>query len=184
MFAKDDRWISNGCVRLEDYRRFATWVFGADAAAEPAPASRGIDLPRPVPVYMTYLTVAPRGNGVVFRPDPYGFDALAMPQMFGPGTQLASLLGTAARPFVDGPCQRRFLRGLVRAEANWGGSDMKLRGLDRAGAGRWPPRVRPGRTGRPAGQAGAAASEPAKPEPPRSRRSARPGTAASSAASA
>jgi murein L,D-transpeptidase YcbB/YkuD len=41
-----------------------------------------VDLPRPVPVYMTYLTVAPSpGNGVVFRPDPYGFDALAMPQM-------------------------------------------------------------------------------------------------------
>ena len=29
-----DRWISNGCVRLEDYRRFATWVFGRDAAAD------------------------------------------------------------------------------------------------------------------------------------------------------
>ena len=41
-----------------------------------------IELPRPVPVYMTYLTVAPSSpNGVVFRPDPYGFDALAMPQM-------------------------------------------------------------------------------------------------------
>ena len=24
----DDRWISNGCVRLQDYRRFAGWVFG------------------------------------------------------------------------------------------------------------------------------------------------------------
>jgi L,D-transpeptidase YcbB len=40
---------------------------------------------------MTYLTVAPRGNGIVFRPDPYGFDALAMPQMFGPGMQVASI---------------------------------------------------------------------------------------------
>jgi hypothetical protein len=39
---------------------------------------------------MTYLTVAPSngGSGVVFRPDPYGFDALAMPQMFG--SQIAS----------------------------------------------------------------------------------------------
>jgi murein L,D-transpeptidase YcbB/YkuD len=42
-----------------------------------------------VPVYFTYLTVAPAGHGVVFRPDPYGWDALAMPQMFGP--RLASL---------------------------------------------------------------------------------------------
>jgi len=33
-------------------------------------------------VYMTYLTAEPSpGNGVVFRPDPYGFDTLAMPQM-------------------------------------------------------------------------------------------------------
>ena len=41
-----------------------------------------------MPVYMTYLTVAASPNGVTFRPDPYGFDALAMPQMFG--NQLAS----------------------------------------------------------------------------------------------
>jgi hypothetical protein len=33
---------------------------------------------------MTYLTAEPSPNhGVVFRPDPYGFDAQAMPQMFG-----------------------------------------------------------------------------------------------------
>ena len=39
---------------------------------------------------MTYLTVAPSTNGVVFRPDPYGFDALAMPQMFGSASKIAS----------------------------------------------------------------------------------------------
>ncbi len=82
LFANDDRWISNGCVRLEDYRRFATWVFGRAPQPTSAPEQR-IDLPRPVPVYMTYLTVRSTGNGVTFRPDPYGFDALAMPQMFG-----------------------------------------------------------------------------------------------------
>ena len=88
-----DRWISNGCVRLEDYRRFATWVFGR----MPQPTSAReqiINLPRPVPIYMTYLTVKATGSGVMFRPDPYGFDALAMPQMFGSAT--ASL--TAASP--------------------------------------------------------------------------------------
>jgi murein L,D-transpeptidase YcbB/YkuD len=81
LFSKSDRWLSNGCVRLEDYRRFATWVFGR----MPRPSSEleeEIELPRPVPIYMTYLTVAPSANGVVFRSDPYGFDALAMPQMF------------------------------------------------------------------------------------------------------
>jgi murein L,D-transpeptidase YcbB/YkuD len=91
LFAKDDRWISNGCVRLEDYRRFASWVFGRMPPVGPEPEQR-IDLPRPVPIYMTYLTVAPGGvGGVLFRPDPYGFDALAMPQMFGPPARIASI---------------------------------------------------------------------------------------------
>jgi murein L,D-transpeptidase YcbB/YkuD len=84
-----DRWISNGCVRLEDYQRFARWVFGQS----PRPSSQReqvIALPRPVPIYLTYLTVQTRGNGVVFLPDPYGWDALAMPQMFGPATRIAS----------------------------------------------------------------------------------------------
>jgi murein L,D-transpeptidase YcbB/YkuD len=78
-----DRWISNGCVRLEDYRRFARWVFGT--VPQTSAREQRIDLPRPVPVYLTYLTVEPApGHGVVFRPDRYGFDAQAMPQMFGP----------------------------------------------------------------------------------------------------
>ncbi len=89
LFAKDDRWISNGCVRLEDYKRFASWVFGRMPAVTSAREQR-IDLPKPVPVYLTYLTVTPRGNGIVFQPDPYGFDALAMPQMFGPAARIAS----------------------------------------------------------------------------------------------
>jgi murein L,D-transpeptidase YcbB/YkuD len=49
-----------------------------------------VDLPRSVPVYMTYLTVAATANGVTFRPDIYGFDALAMPQMFGGTASIAS----------------------------------------------------------------------------------------------
>lgn len=89
LFAQSERHLSNGCVRLEDYRRFASWVFGY----VPQPTSQyeqRFSLPRPVPVYMTYLTVAPSANGVIFRPDPYGFDALAMPQMFEPASKVAS----------------------------------------------------------------------------------------------
>jgi L,D-transpeptidase YcbB len=86
-FGQDDRWISNGCVRLEDYRRFAAWVFGRP----PAPANgyeRTIELPRPVPVFMTYFTVSPGPDGrLVFRPDPYGHDQEALPQMFGSDAQ-------------------------------------------------------------------------------------------------
>lgn len=88
LFAQDERHLSNGCVRLQDYRRFAGWVFGGLPQA--SQAEQVFELPRPVPVYMTYLTVAAGPNGVTFRPDPYGFDSLAMPQMFGPAQQLAS----------------------------------------------------------------------------------------------
>lgn len=89
LFSKQDRWISNGCVRLEDYRRFASWVFGG------VPEGRSgreevVNVQEPVPVFMTYMTVAPRGNGVQFRADPYQYDELAMEQMFGPANQLAA----------------------------------------------------------------------------------------------
>lgn len=81
LFEQDDRWLSNGCVRLQDYRRFATWVFGNVPQATSS-VEQPFTLPKPVPVYMTYLTVVPDQGSVVFRPDPYGFDTLAMPQMF------------------------------------------------------------------------------------------------------
>jgi murein L,D-transpeptidase YcbB/YkuD len=83
LFAQDERHLSNGCVRLSDYRRFADWVFGRMPQAS-SPREQEFALPRPVPIYMTYLTVEALDNGVVtFRPDVYGFDAQAMPQMFG-----------------------------------------------------------------------------------------------------
>jgi murein L,D-transpeptidase YcbB/YkuD len=89
LFAESERHLSNGCVRLEDYRRFASWVFGYVPQATSQFEQR-FNLPRPVPVYMTYLTVAPTANGVIFRPDPYGLDTLAMPQMFGAPSKVAS----------------------------------------------------------------------------------------------
>lgn len=95
LFAEADRHLSNGCVRLEDYQRFATWVFGY-VPRPTGPSEEQFDLPRPVPVYMTYLTVKATGSGVTFRPDPYGFDALAIPQMFGGANRVAS----AAEPLA------------------------------------------------------------------------------------
>jgi murein L,D-transpeptidase YcbB/YkuD len=90
LFAEDERHLSNGCIRLSDYRRFAAWVFGRMPQAT-SPREQEFQLPRPVPVYMTYFTVDVLDNGVVsFRPDVYGFDSLAMPQMFGGAGQIAS----------------------------------------------------------------------------------------------
>ena len=57
-------------------------MFGAPPSVSGQP-EQVINLPRAVPIYLTYLSVQATPAGVVFRPAPYGFDALAMPQMFG-----------------------------------------------------------------------------------------------------
>ena len=90
LFSETNRWISNGCVRLEDYRRFASWVFGSVPQGRSG-REEAVNVPEPVPVFMTYLTVSQRGNGIQFRPDPYGFDDMAIQQMFGRSRELASV---------------------------------------------------------------------------------------------
>jgi L,D-transpeptidase YcbB len=78
-FTKNELWISNGCVRVEDYKRFATWLFGGYVPKGKDPkVEEEVDLPKPVPVYMTYLTVQPTANGVQFLTDHYGRDAHLM----------------------------------------------------------------------------------------------------------
>jgi murein L,D-transpeptidase YcbB/YkuD len=75
-FTKNELWISNGCVRVEDYKRFAAWLFGGYVPKGRDPKVEDeVDLPKPVPVYLTYLTVQPTATGVQFFPDPYGRDA-------------------------------------------------------------------------------------------------------------
>ncbi len=87
LFAKADRWISNGCVRLEDADRFTAWVYGG----KPQSAERETMVPvqNPVPVYMTYLTVEATNGGVQFRADPYNFDEGAAQRLFGPAQRYA-----------------------------------------------------------------------------------------------
>ncbi|HEY0147628.1 MAG TPA: L,D-transpeptidase family protein [Allosphingosinicella sp.] len=80
LFARSERAISSGCVRVEDAPRLAAWLFGG-AAPKPrgnAPEQE-VDLPEPVPVYLTYLTVLPaKGGGLVFGNDPYRRDPAAL----------------------------------------------------------------------------------------------------------
>jgi murein L,D-transpeptidase YcbB/YkuD len=78
-FTKNELWISNGCVRVEDYKRFATWLFdGYVPKGKDPKVEEEVDLPKPVPVYMTYLTVQPTADGVRFMEDHYGRDAHLM----------------------------------------------------------------------------------------------------------
>jgi L,D-transpeptidase YcbB len=87
-FTKNELWISNGCIRVEDYKRFAKWLFGGHVpqGADPK-VEEEVDLPKPVPVYMTYLTAQPTANGVQFFEDHYGRDAHLMERY---GSQLVA----------------------------------------------------------------------------------------------
>ena len=73
-FGKADRDLSNGCIRVEDYRRLATWLFGHDVAASGSGPEQHIPLPRGVPVYVTYLTMVPDASGIATFEDRYGWD--------------------------------------------------------------------------------------------------------------
>ena len=85
-FTKNELWISNGCVRVEDYARFARWLFNGPAPQGKNPkVEEEVNLPAPVPVYMTYLTAQPTSSGIQFMPDHYGRDAHLMERY---GTQL------------------------------------------------------------------------------------------------
>ena len=85
-FTKNELWISNGCVRLEDYKRVAKFLFdGIVPQGKNPKVEEHANLPDPIPVYMTYLTAQPTPDGVQFMPDHYGRDAHLMERF---GTQL------------------------------------------------------------------------------------------------
>ena len=68
---------SNGCVRLEDAARFERWLFNGRAPSpRGARAEQKVDLPQPVPIYITYLTAVPSGTSIVYFDDFYGKDQM------------------------------------------------------------------------------------------------------------
>ena len=78
LFAKSDRALSNGCVRLEDAPRFARWLMrGHDPVAGSTEPEQHIKLPQSVPVYLTYLTAQPRDGKLTYTADFYGLDKAA-----------------------------------------------------------------------------------------------------------
>lgn len=78
-FAREDRRLSSGCVRVEDAARLARWMFGGRTPVPSGASEERSDLPTPVPVYITYLTAAPSASGrAIFLVDPYGRDRAAL----------------------------------------------------------------------------------------------------------
>jgi L,D-transpeptidase YcbB len=75
LFGDASRTDSAGCVRLQHPARLATWIFGQKQAfdSKGAPDQR-VELPRPVPVYILYLTAQPGPDGISYPPDIYSRD--------------------------------------------------------------------------------------------------------------
>lgn len=76
LLSREDRQLSNGCVRLEDADRLGRWLLNGKSIAKTGtkPEQR-INLPTLVPVYITYLTAAPTDKGTIaFRKDVYRRD--------------------------------------------------------------------------------------------------------------
>ena len=79
-FALKDRHKSNGCIRLEHAEVLGKWLMGRDAVAPSSAAEQHVPLPKPVPVYVTYLTVQPQIGETTLAADVYGWDADAKVQ--------------------------------------------------------------------------------------------------------
>ena len=76
LFGKDDRHLSNGCIRLEKAWVLGKWMMGKALAerAKKAGAEEPMPFAAPVPVYLTYITTLPAKDGVRMLPDVYGIE--------------------------------------------------------------------------------------------------------------
>jgi murein L,D-transpeptidase YcbB/YkuD len=78
LFAQDDRTISHGCIRLQDAETLARWMLGRDPDAASSAPEQNVQLPTPVPIYVTYLTAQAQNGQLSFIDDIYGRDAQAI----------------------------------------------------------------------------------------------------------
>lgn len=110
VFGDDFRFISSGCVRVQNVREYITWLLkdtpGWDRTRVEQAVESGqrIDatLTQPVPVYWTYITAWATPDGTVqFRDDIYKRDGVNVPSTIEAPTPVASAAST--RPEVYEP---------------------------------------------------------------------------------
>ena len=75
LFAGDSRDLSNGCIRLEDAGRLGRWLLGREPSPTSSDPEQQVLLPKPVPVYVTYLTAHAEDGQLTLLSDIYGRDA-------------------------------------------------------------------------------------------------------------
>ena len=75
LFEEASRLYSGGCVRLESAWRLSRWLFDRDLTWKGARTEEKVQLAKPVPVFLTYMTAVPEGSEITFLDDVYGRDA-------------------------------------------------------------------------------------------------------------
>ena len=73
-FNLHNRALSNGCIRLEDAKRLGRWLLGREPVAPSAEAEQHVQLPKGIPVIVTYLTAQPHLGETALVRDVYGWD--------------------------------------------------------------------------------------------------------------
>ncbi|WP_420137184.1 L,D-transpeptidase family protein [Sphingomonas sp.] len=96
-FARSERALSHGCVRVKDIDRLAAELMsngGDDGSLDEALArsrTATLRLPQTWPVYIVYFTAdADEAGGIVTYGDPYGYDAKILAGLNGKPVQMAS----------------------------------------------------------------------------------------------
>ena len=74
LFAKGDRTLSMGCVRLEHADRLAHWLLGREPEAPSPDPEQHVQLETGMPVYVSYLTAKVEDGRLAFAEDVYGLD--------------------------------------------------------------------------------------------------------------
>lgn len=74
LFSRSTRHFSAGCVRVEDAARLSAWL-GRPLPPRGGSLDQRIDMPQPVPVYVSYFTVSIEDGRIQTLSDPYARDA-------------------------------------------------------------------------------------------------------------
>ena len=99
VFGDDFRFISSGCVRVQNVREYITWLlketpgWGREQVEQAIESGKRVDanIAQPVPVYWTYITAWATPDGTVqFRDDIYKRDGVNVPSTIGAPTPVAS----------------------------------------------------------------------------------------------
>lgn len=78
LLKKDARQLSSGCIRLEGAQRLGEWLMEGEMLSQSGAPEQKVDLPRPVPLYVTYLTAHAEDGRVAVSGDPYARDRQAL----------------------------------------------------------------------------------------------------------